>query len=501
MEYLFEIIRGPYAGITVIAAAVLVSLTAGFSGNINVKLSMAALNAASYIGCFYLYVRNFILYGPYSGFLTDLGIAGIILSGTVVFCGLNILFFLSLNRISGKNFVRAVILLSFSVVSVLLLVMADNAVLVVTSVIISVLSIFNLLASLETGNMHSREYLGKFGVRAALPAALLLFGFSVLAGSGGIKNISVYASTGDRGSPPVILSTCIFACALYLYFFLYPFQGIFLRFIRRTGFTSSAVLWFLYIPAGMVLVIKFSPFFDLFAGKVNLYGFLIIAILGSLNLMGAGLGAIKAASTRRILSMFLLFQLGTVLLMRSSVFMDTGPALPPAVYDVALLVVTLAAFLPLSLLASIMGRKNGDDSIFGAQGLIRRHPYPGICFCFLLIWWLAADVYIFMSKGMLQGKALSAPYVYWIILSAVFITAVLLMAANVIRIITLFFRKPLKADEVKRDGFPRVFYAYLTLFMLLAAFSLVLVAIGELGMGEDHIYIWGKTFYIFGNGN
>jgi hypothetical protein len=334
----------------------------------------------------------------------------------------------------------------------------------------------------------------------------VFFGFSVLAGAGGIRDLSAYEGVKNTGDPLLVISVLIFACAIYLYFFLYPFQGLFLRINRRIGASSAPVLWFLYLPAGLVMLIRFDLLFSNFYGRENNYGFIILAVLGSLNLLGAGIGAIKAASFKRLISMLLLFQLGTLIFIRAIGFTGSQPAPTTGIYDIAALIIMLVTFLPLSILASALEKNNRDDSISGARAIIKKHPYVGICLSILLIWWLAADVYLFYLGEPVNGAGLISQYflgqgIEVTVLSLGYMAALILVAVNVVRIMTRFFRRSPEEDSTKGNEIPRLFYVYLSFFILLALTSVVLVIIGKTGIGQDHFNIWGKAFHIFGSGN
>ena len=139
-----------------------VAVFAGFSGSRKINISIAAINALAYAGA-YLYVHPELFdigrcgrpsyrpgpvwYGPV-GYHTFLRTEYFIIS-------------YRLRGLSNKIFVRNVILLSFSLISVLFLIMADNTVLFMVSLIISILSIFNLLASLGGDRIPVREYTAK----------------------------------------------------------------------------------------------------------------------------------------------------------------------------------------------------------------------------------------------------------------------------------------------------------------------------------------------------
>ena len=69
---------------------------------------------------------------------------------------------------------------------------------------------------------------------------MALFGFSVLAGTGRIGSLSSYANMENTSDPLILISALLFGGAVYLYFFLYPFQGIYLRLARRVNTASGA---------------------------------------------------------------------------------------------------------------------------------------------------------------------------------------------------------------------------------------------------------------------
>jgi len=500
MGFFFEMITSPYAGIMVMAVGVLVSIFVGFSGNRKINLSWAVINALFYTGSFYLYIRNFLMIGPRFTLLVNLGLPEVILSCIMLFCGLNILFFISIHRLSDKSFIRTVILLSFSIISVLLTLIANNAVLFTVSIMLTILSIFYLLVSLEKDNAPSREYMSRFGMRVAVPAAFILFGYSLLVGTGRMRTFFANSGMDNTDNPLILISAIVFASAFYLYSFLYPFHGIFLKLSSRVDASSVPVLWFLYIPSSLVLLIKLSSFFRIFSGKESHYGFIILAVLAFTSLLGAGLGLIKSKNIKRIISMFLFFQLSTVVFVKAAGFIGENNFFEPLQYEMLALVIILVVFLPLSILAMIIKRSAKNDSIDCAQGLLRRDPYTGICIVLILIWWLIADVYVFVMKGPIGTDGLFSYGIKETILIAGFVVALLLVAVNIIRIIVVLFKKAPQETVSGKQESPRVFYVYLSFFVLLAISSLVLIIMGKADIGQDHIDLWGNTFYIFSGG-
>ena len=144
---------------------------------------------------------------PISGPLIELGLSGVIMSIIIIFCGLNILFFITIERLSRKSFVREIILLSFSIISVLFLIMSDSIVIFIVSIIVTILSIFTLLSVSVQDNSPVREFVGKSGMKMAIPAALILSGISVLAGTGSMGELSSYTNMENAGDPLLVIAT------------------------------------------------------------------------------------------------------------------------------------------------------------------------------------------------------------------------------------------------------------------------------------------------------
>jgi len=491
----------PYTGIIVLAFAVLITIFAGFSKNNGIRISIIIINALAYAAAFYLIIYSFVEYGPRDGFLASVSLPELILSCIILFIGLNVLLFISISRFSDDSFIRIVILLTFSLIPVLSLIMADNMIFIFTAFALAILSIFTLISSLDKEIAGSGEAIGKFGIRTILPAALIFLGSSVLIGAGGAKNLSGYGSIESAADPLLLISAIVFACALYLYFFLYPFQGPYLKMARRISGGAVSVLWFLYMPAGIIMLIKFNRFFNIFIEENNIYAFIIITVFAFINLFGAGIGAIRAMSLKRILSMFLLFEIGTIVLIRSAGSTDIISSCFTGYYDLTVLIIILIVFLPLQLLIMLLEENTGKDIIAGASGLIYKNAYIGICTIIFFLWWIAANIYIFPFEKFISRSGLMSYGPHGLVLFIGYIMALLLMAANIFRVILVFFKKLPEMGEAKKYAVPRIFYAYISVFVMLALSVLILIIIGKMDIGQDHIKIWGSSFDIINSGN
>jgi hypothetical protein len=147
-------------------------------------------------------------------------------------------------------------------------------------------------------------------------------------------------------------------------------------------------------------------------------------------------------------------------------------------------------------------KKNGSGgNITESRGLFRIYPYLGTCFLIISVWWLAANIYLFLFKGPISGAWLFQQGIEAAVLYTGFAAALILLAVNIVRILIILFGKPIGGKLVKTAGIPIVFYIYLSIFVLLAIAIMVLVIIGKAGTHQGGIVLWDNTFYIFRNGN
>jgi hypothetical protein len=501
MGFLTDIITGPYAGIMIIAAGMAIAIFAGFSKSKKVNISIAVITALAFTGGIYIYIMNWVSGSLVPASLVTTGLPETILSAAILFAGLNILLLRSLDVISRRSFVRETMLLAFSVISLLLLIMANDLIMFTVSLTVAILSIFNLLASSLKNNGPAREYIGKFGIRLAVPAAFILFGLSLLAGTGKLGNISSYAGFSDTGEGLFMASVIILGAAAFLYSSLYPFQGAMLRLCRRADSSSAAILWFLYIPSVIVLLIKLEAFFSNYFARESIYGFVVLAVLAFLNLFGAGIGSIKAMDLKRILTMLILFQLGTVLLIRAAGFTGSNLSYAAGIFDFLVLSIIFLVFLPLSIFLIILDKNGRGTSMAEARGIFRLYPYAGACFIIISLWWLAANIYIFYLQGPLPGAIILKQGVEAAILYIGYVAALILMAVNLARIIIILFGKASGSKKQGSASFPILLYIYISIFTLVIIAITVLLIIGKAGISQGGIEVWGNIFYIFGNGN
>ena len=224
---------GPFQGAALLALAVIITLFTSFSKRKSVKIFAIALSAISYAGALYLYINSYIKTDLFENFLVIAGLKELILLGIIIFCALNVLFYISFYRFYEGSFVRTIIILTFTLISSSFLIISSNFIIMFVSFVITIFNIFAIISSAVHGSNESGEAIGKLGIRTTAAPVLFFLGFSVLFGSGEIKSFLEIQGLETAGDPFILISAIIFACGLFLFLFLYPFHGPYLRIAKR----------------------------------------------------------------------------------------------------------------------------------------------------------------------------------------------------------------------------------------------------------------------------
>jgi len=476
MEFLSTIFQktGPFSGAAIMALAILISLFSGFSQRKGAKIFVIAINVLSYAGVLYLYIHSYQQTGPFSDFLVKMELQELILMGVIIFCALNVLFYISFYRFYDKSFIRTIIILAFTVISVSFLIIASNFIFMFASLVVAVFNIFALISSAGPGSHASGDAIGKFGIRTIAVPVLFFFGFSVLYGSGEVRSFSEVPGLEPAGNPLILISVIVFACGLFLYLFLYPFQGPYLKLARRMNGEALPVLWFLYIPLGIIIFIKFEVFFNIFLQQTGIYNKVVIAVILLLSLFGANMGAVRTTSLKRIIAMLVLFNVGSIIFgsVPGLVGLETGAGLVGV--NIEGLAIMIAGFMPLCLLMVFVEKGAENDSILNLGGFAYKKTYITICIILLLLWWFAASIYISPLSALFDGGSFNYPGTVQIIILALYLLAWLFAAVNIFRIVIVFFSRKAAEGTLKDTAVPKVFYIYFSIFTLAALSTIVL---------------------------
>jgi NADH:ubiquinone oxidoreductase subunit 2 (subunit N) len=465
---------GQFQGVALLVLAMIITLFTSFSERKSVKIFAISINALSYAGALYLYINNYLKTGPFEDFLVIVGFKESILLGIIIFCTLNILFYVSFYRFYEGDFTRIIIMLTFTLISASFLIISSNFIIFFISLVITIFNIFALISSTNPGNNVSGEAIGKFGSRNIAAPVLFFFGFSILYGSGKIKSFFEAQGPEAAGDPFILISTIVFACGLFLYLFLYPFQGSYLKLARRINGETLPVLWFLYIPMGIIMLMKFEVFFDIFLKQASISNIAILAAILSLSLFGANIGAVRTTSLKRIISMLVLFSIGNIIFGRviGPVGLESRAGLVGT--DINGLAIMIIGFMPVCLLIVFSEKSAENDSILNLRGFVYRKTYISICIILILFWWLAANIYISPLASLFSGGSFNYPGTVQTIILSLYLAAWIFTAYNTFKIVLVLFDRKVEKGTLKDVPIPKVFYIYFSIFTLAAISTIVL---------------------------
>jgi NADH:ubiquinone oxidoreductase subunit 2 (subunit N) len=238
----------------ILSAAMFISVFFGISGKIGIKRFVIILDVLSLFLALFINIYSFAVGGSFSNYLMSFGIFQVIEISIILFSAINILFFISIYNIGDKHFIKILILFMLSVCCIIFLIISRNFLLMFLSWSMFLVSVFQLITSLNIILHENVRYILRFFTSSLLSAILAFFSFSLIYGSTDFKDFRQIVESGAVSSPIVISGIIIFIIAVYLYLFLFPLQGSYLRLIKRCEHSSMAVIWFLYFPAGIFVL-------------------------------------------------------------------------------------------------------------------------------------------------------------------------------------------------------------------------------------------------------
>ena len=261
----------PLQSIIVLSGTIFISSFFVISKSKAIKKFLIILASVSLILAFYLNIYSFISMGDFSNFLTLFETVQMIEVSIILFSALNLLFFISIYKVDSNHFIRILILFLFSTVCAVFVVVARNFLLIFTSLTIFILAIFQLVTALNLKANKVRPYILEYFLRPTLTVILFFFGFSLFYGASDFKDFGQVLQLEYISNPLIVLGLIIFGIAIYLYFFLFPFQGPYMKLIRRGEFSSNAIIWFLYFPVGIFMFMKLDNLYSFFIEKNSIY--------------------------------------------------------------------------------------------------------------------------------------------------------------------------------------------------------------------------------------
>ncbi|HEY4695554.1 MAG TPA: hypothetical protein VIH13_01540 [Candidatus Hydromicrobium sp.] len=454
----------PFQSIIVLSGAIFISSFFVISERRAVKRFLITLISISLILAFYLNIYSFISIGSFSNFLLSFENLQMIEVSIIIFSALNLLFFISMYGIDNSHFIKILSLFLFSTICAIFLAIARNFLLIFVTLVIFILVIFQLITALNLKIDRIRPYIMGYFLRPILTAILFFFGFSLFYGATDFKDFSQILQSEYISNPLIALGLIIFGVAVYLYFFLFPFQGPYMKLVKRNELSSNAVIWFSYFPVGIFMLMKLDGLYSFFIEKNNLYAsiFLIIAFI---CILAGSIGAFKTNSIRRIISFLFLFFIGIFILNISMFSAGIITRLSMAWFNIANTLLMMFSFIPIYSIFSSIEKSTDSDSISNIRGFGRSNIYMGINLTVIFLSWLGFAYHIGPFIKYFSGTNFLEIGVINVILLLVIAIAFIFLLINAFRIIIQFFKKPL-TGVVEKIVFPRFLYIYVTFFTL-----------------------------------
>ncbi|MCL4418123.1 MAG: hypothetical protein M1365_15800 [Actinobacteria bacterium] len=521
---ILAVLNQPYS-IVILFGALFVSLFFGLSKRTGFKIFIIIIAALSLIAAFVVNIHNFKSSGPFSSFLFNLGTLQVIEICIVLFVALNILIFISFNNINKSHFIKIIIIFLFSVCSLVLLSLSSNFIMIFVSFAALTISIFQLLAVLNSIDL--RSYLVRFFLMSALAVIILFVSFSVFYGSTDFKNfIQIFGSDSLMASPLLAIGIIMFSAGTYLYLFIFPFQSAYLKMVRRCEQSSMLIIWFLYFPAGIFIFMKINKILFYFIEKNSFYLTAVFIFIALVCILGGNIGAIKTKSIRRILAFIFLSFLGISIL--SYAMIGSGLETKDRVewFFMSNIILLVLNYFPIySVIASIEKSKktssSDNDSLENLRGFARVNKYVGVNFIIILFSFLGLIgtagfinryFYIlpfFKLISFLPEKTVTTSnMVFSILITSAAVIAFVFLAINISRLIIVTLAKPKTTNDTVKDfsgagtnsipeniingriQFTKFYYIYIT------AFSLIIITAGVIGLLEILNINFGPALFI-----
>ncbi len=463
----------PLQSVIILSIAVFISSFFVLSKSKAVKRFLIILASISLVLAFYLNIYSFISVGSFSNLLLSFDNAQMIGVSIIIFSALNLLLFISMHRVDSSHFAKILILFLFSTICAIFVVVARNFLLIFTSLVIFLLAIFQLITSLNLKTDRVKPYVMGYFLRPTLTLILFFFGFSLFYGATGFKDFSQVLQSEYISNPLIALGLIIFVVAVYLYFFLFPFQGPYMKLMKRGEFSSNAVIWFSYFPVGIFMLMKLNGLYGFFIEKNGFYTSIFLLIVAFVCIVASGIGAFKTNSIRRILSFLFLFFIGIFILNISMFSTGIITRISMDWFNIANIFLVLFSFIPLYSIFSNMEKNTGSDSINDIRGFGRINVCIGIDLIVIFLSWLGFAYYVVPFVKYFNGANFLKMGIISMMLLLVVIVAIMLLLANAFRIIIQFFRKPL-AGLVGKIVFPKFLYIYITFFALVIFVAAIL---------------------------
>jgi NADH:ubiquinone oxidoreductase subunit 2 (subunit N) len=487
-----------FSSVAVIFLALFISLFFGISNKKWVKLFIAILSAISLAAALFLNIYTFLKVGDFSSFLFNFGRMQMIEVTIMLFSALNIFIFISLFNIDKNHFVKLVMLFLFTVSSAYFLILSNNFIAIFISFGISTVGVFQLITVLNNNISKIKDYIIRFFLVSAAALIIIFIGFSFIYGATDLKNFKQILESGSISNPLTAIGLLMICLGIFLYLFMFPFQGNYLKILRRSDYSSPLIIWFLYMPAGLFMFLKMNNLIFYFIKKNNPYISIAFIVISAACALGGNIGAIKTTSVRRIFAFIFMAVIGLSILPYAMFGMGVINEARVEWLIISNLILLIISFFPLYGILINIERNSQIDSIYNLKGFARTNKYLGINLILILISFCGMvctagyltkfyyfEPFIRYLKGELKLNSGPMNAVLDMMILFIIFTAVILIIVNVIRIIVQLLKKENIQTEIQNAAgikkylvFSKFYYLYVTIF------TVIILIIGVLGLLE-----------------
>jgi NADH:ubiquinone oxidoreductase subunit 2 (subunit N) len=487
-----------FNSVAAIFLALFISLFFGISNKKWVKLFIAILSAISLAAALFLNIYTFLKVGDFSSFLFNFGRMQMVEVTIMLFSALNIFIFVSLFNIDKNHFVKLIMLFLFTVSSAYFLILSNNFIAIFISFGIFTVVVFQLITVLNNNISKNKDYIIRFFLVSAVALIIIFIGFSFIYGAADLKNIKQVLESDSISNPLIAIGLLMICLGIFLYLFIFPFQGNYLKILRRSDYSSPLIIWFLYMPAGLFIFLKMNNLIYYFIKKNNPYISIAFIVISAACVIGGNIGAIKATSLRRIFAFIFMAVIGLSILSYTMFGMGLINEARVEWLIISNLILLIVNFFPLYGILINMERNSQIDSIYNLKGFARTNKYLGINLILILISFCGMigtagyltkfyyfEPFIRYLNGELKLNSSPMNGILDIMILFIIFIAVIFIIVNVIRIIVQLLKKENIQTEIQNAAsikkylvFSKFYYLYVTVF------TVIILIIGVLGLLE-----------------
>ncbi len=475
LDYIINNLNPIYA-IICIGAAIFVNIFFGLSSKHGLKKFSIAISVLAIVMAIYFVIYSFLAKGIFTTIIFAFEARHLIEIVLMLFIGLNVLIFLSADRIKEENFIKILIIFLFSLASVLLLILSRNFLAIFIALTLFILSNFQLISGIQ-GN-KSPVYVIKFFFNSLLSLLFLFLGFSFLYAATDFKNLQQIMESGALGNPFYPISLVFIMASIYFYLFLYPFHGSYLKLIKNSYGPVAPLILFYFLPAGLILILKFRPILFYFISNGNQAISYFMIFLAALCTIGPAVGALSTTSLKRIIAFTYLSFMGLSILVISLASGEMINFIEMKWLILFNLLNLVIGFMPVWLIISKL-----EDSLESLKGFLASNKYVGVNLIIIFLSWLGMagtsgfllrhnflqPYYSFIRGGTLFGLPPTTITVFFIA-----VLAFLFQAAITIKMIKPMFGKPSESARIPMLG--TSYNIYITFF------TIIILILGILGL-------------------